>query len=357
MIAAPAEPKAIPTEIDAGELLIKEARRKARRRRLIVAVSLIIIAGVALVIMALLSGSSNAPQSTSNFQPAAIPVCTNSSLQISDQNGDGLHHGVELLTFTNVSGSACKLAGYPVVKAVLDSTKGPRRLDGMYAPAPPNTFKRAVDVQYAWAGGVDSGDATLKSFVAPTIVLVAHTGVATSTLNWVDGPNGNATCPAFTDIVIDVGGGSVKRLVRPYEPLCYEFAVTPMVKGTTGSMFVKADYSERANDLEFARDDASGLRAAVVTLERELQHPRKFTFSEEMQAAEAVQNFSQTLKESSPWPQLNSSMAVVGQQSEILGNDAVLHLVQSTTSREVRIEYLRLLASIKSLNKVLRELS
>jgi hypothetical protein len=357
VITAPVEPRTVPTDIDPGQLLIKEARRKTRRRRLIVAVSLIIVAVVALSLVAVLSPSPSAPQTTSKFVAGEIPVCTNSSLRMSVQNGDGLHHGVELLTFANVSGSACKLSGYPVVKAILDSTKGPNRLDGMYAPAPPNSVKRAVDVQYAWAGGIDSGDTPLKSFVSPVIVLGPHTGVASSTLNWVDGPNGNATCPAFSDVDIDVGGGSVRRLVRPFEPLCYEFAVTPIVKGTTGSMFVKADYSKKANDLTFARDDASGLRAAAVTVYRELRHPRGFTFSEEMQDAESLQNISQNLTENSPWPQVNSSMAVVGHEGENLGNFAVMHLVQSAHSRDLSNEYLKLLANIKSLNKVLRKLS
>jgi hypothetical protein len=187
--------------------------------------------------------------------------------------------------------------------------------------------------------------------------LGARSGVATSTLNWIDGPNGNATCPAFTDIVIDVGGGSIQRLVRPYEPLCYEFAVTPIVKGTTGSMFVKADYSKTANDVMYARDDASGLRAEAVALYRDLQHPHKFTFSEEMQAAEALQDISQNVSENSPWPKVNAALTAIRQESENLGNYAVMHLVQSTHSSDVRIKYLRILANIKSLDTLLRELS
>lgn len=357
MITAPAEPRAIPTEIDAAELLIKEARRKARRRRLIVAVSLVVIAVVALSVIAFLSPTSPAPRTTSNVDAAGIAMCTNSSLRISAQNGDGLHHGVEFLKFENVSGTACTLTGYPLVRAILDTAKGPSRLDGMYAPAPPDSSKRAADVQYSWAGGIDSGDVPLKSFVAPTIVLIAHSGVATSTLNWTDGPNGNATCPAFTNIDIGVGGGSVTRIVRPYEPLCYQFAVTPIVKGPTGSMFVKADYSKKANDLSYARDDTSSLRASAVALYRELQRPQNFTFNEEMQTAESLEDVSQNVTENTPWPQLNSSMAVVAQESESLGNSAYQHFVQSTQPSNVRKQCLELLAAVTSLNKLLRELS
>jgi Protein of unknown function (DUF4232) len=357
MITAPAEPMAIPNEIAAAELLIKEARRKARRRRLITAASLIVIAVAALSIKVALSPKSPVPQSTSDVQPAGIAMCTNSSLRISAQNGDGLHHGVEFLHFKNVSGTACTLTGYPVVRAILDSAKGPSRLDGMYAPAPANSSKRALDVQYSWAGGIDSGDVPLKGFAAPTIVLIAHGGVATSTLNWTDGPNGKGTCPAFTNIDIDLGGRSVTRIVRPYEPLCYQFAVTPIVKGSTGSMFVKADYSKKANDLAYAREDSSSLRASAVTLYRELQRPSKFTFNEEMQTAESLEDASQSLIEGTPWPQLNSSMAAVGQDSERLGNSAYQHFVQSAHRSNVRKQCLKLLANVKSLNNLLRELT
>jgi hypothetical protein len=121
-------------------------------------------------------------------------------------------------------------------------------------------------------------------------------------------------------------------------------------------MFVKADYSKKANDLVYARDDISGLRASAVTLYRELQHPRKFTFNEEMQAAESLED-SQYLIEDTPWPQVNSSMAVVGQESERLSDSAYQFFVQSTHPSNVKKQCLELLASLKSLNKLLRELS
>jgi hypothetical protein len=317
------------------------------------AIALELAVAVLLVVVPFGVGISSA----SKVNADTIRKCTISSLRITVQNGDGMHHGVEFVTFSNVSGTACTLSGYPRVEAVLDSAKGPGNVIGMYAPAPAGTLKKAVDAQWAWAGGVDVGDVPLKTFIAPTITLAAHTGVATSTLNWVDGPNGDGTCPAFNDLIIGIGEGSVTRFVRAYELLCYEFVVTPIVKGTTGSMFVKVDFSKKANDLADARAGASSLRAAVTALHHEIEQPRKFSFSQQMQAAASVQQISQNSIEDTPWPKLNSSLAIVSRGGETLGNYAVMSLTQSGYSRTVKKDYLRLLASMKSLDEVLKHLS
>lgn len=345
------------------ELLIKEAHDVARRRRLGWLTVFILVALVASSIVVATIGRSKPTRQIGSatthpkVSALAIAPCTISSLRITVQNGDGMHHGVEFMNFFNVSGTPCKLSGYPKVEAILDSAKGTSQLAGMYAPAPVGTLKKAVDAQWAWAGGVDVGDTPLKTFVAPTITLAPHTGGATSTLNWIDGPNGKGTCPAFNDLVIRIGKDSVTRFVRAYEPLCYEFAVTPFVRGTTGTMFVKVDYSKKANDLVDARGEVSGMRAAVASLHHEMEYPHKFSFSQKLQAASNLQLFSQDLLESSPWPKLNSSLVVVGRESDALGINAALSLMQSGYSVVVKSDYLRLLASMKSLDEVLKRLA
>jgi hypothetical protein len=75
-----------------------------------------------------------------------------------------------------------------------------------------------------------------------------------------------------------------------------------------------------------------------------------------MQAAESLED-SQTLIGDTPWPQLNSSMAVVGQESDSLSNSAYQLFVQSTNPSNVRKQCLELLANLKSLNKLLKQLS
>jgi Protein of unknown function (DUF4232) len=176
---------------------------------------------------------------------AGLRPCTISSLKISATNGDGLHHGVEFIIFKNESHRACTLRGYPKIEAVLLSGKAPKNLEGMYHSSKPGSLLRSTNVEMAWAGGVNwstgvyPSAAEQRAFVPPIISLRAKTGTASSTLNWVDGPN-SGTCPAFQDIRISVARGFVTRPLGLgfAEPLCYEFDVTPIVRGPTGSMNV-----------------------------------------------------------------------------------------------------------------------
>lgn len=173
------------------------------------------------------------------------PSCTIASLRISATNGDGLHHGVEFVTFTNVTNQVCVLRGYPEIEAVLLSGKAPTNLVGMYHSSRPGSERRAANVEMAWAGGVNwstglyPSASAQRSFVPPVITLRAKSGVASSTLNWVDGPN-SGTCPAFKEMKIGVNGVFVLRpLGLGYaDPLCYEFDVTTVVRGSSGAMNV-----------------------------------------------------------------------------------------------------------------------
>lgn len=286
--------------------------------------------------------------------PAPAP-CRQSALRISVENGDGLHHGVEFITFANVGDASCVLSGYPKIQALLDSAAAPKGLASMYTPARPGARKGATDVQWSWAGGVDVDDVPLRTFVAPKIVLGPHKGVATATLNWIDGPNGDATCHAFSDLVIGVDGFSVTRFVKTFEPLCYEFVVTPIVKGATGQMFVKVDYSRKANDLASARDEAQSFLSEAVSLHREITHPHDYTIYQRIAAASELQNTDVLQK--TPWPKLTQLLAIVAQESNDVGNYEVMHLVNSGYTDTVNRDYTALISDIIRLKKLLQHLS
>jgi hypothetical protein len=294
-------------------------------------------------------GSSGAVKTT------APAPCLESALRISVENADGLHHGVEVITFANVGDASCVLSGYPRVQALLDSAAAPKGLASMYTPARPGARKNATDIQWAWAGGVDVGDIPLKTFVAPKIVLSAHKGVATATLNWVDGPNGDATCHAFSALIVGVDGFSVTRFVKTFEPLCYQFVITPIVKGASGQMFVKVDYSLKANDLASARDEAASFLSEAITLHREITHPHQYTIYQRIQAASYLQNSD--VLQTTPWPKLTALLAIVAQESDNVGSYEVMHLVNSGSSQTVNKNYAALLLGIKRLNKLLKHLS
>jgi hypothetical protein len=186
------------------------------------------------------------PAVAANATAGTIRSCNISSLEISATNGDGLHHGVEFIIFKNGSDRACTLRGYPKIEAVLLNGNAPKNLIGMYHSSKPGSYLRATNVEMAWAGGVNSSTglypsaAAQRAFVPPIISLRAKSGTASSTLNWVDGPN-SGTCPAFDEIRIGVAGGYVARPLGLgfADPLCYEFAVTPIVRGSTGAMNIK----------------------------------------------------------------------------------------------------------------------
>jgi hypothetical protein len=299
---------------------------------------------------------SVAPVGSSGATKVAAPArCLESALRITVETGDGLHHGVEFITFANVGDASCVLSGYPTVQAILDSAPAPKGLASMYTPARPGTRKSATDAQWAWAGGVDTGDVPLKTFVAPKIVLSPHEGVATATVNWVDGPNGDATCPAFSDLIIGVDGFSVTRFVKTFEPLCYEFVVTPIVEGASGQMFVKVDYSLKANDLSSARDEAASFLSEALSLHREITHPHEYTIYQRIAAASELQNSD--ILQKTPWPKLTALLASVAQESDNVGNDEVMHLVNSGYSQTVNRDYSALLVGITRLNKLLKRLS
>ncbi|MGA2123227.1 MAG: DUF4232 domain-containing protein [Acidimicrobiales bacterium] len=307
------------------------------------------LGAVALALAVTPVGSSSAAKA-----PAPRP-CSAGALQITVENGDGLHHGVEVIRFANVGGASCVLSGYPKIQALLDSAPAPKGLAGMYTPARRGARKSATDVQWAWAGGVDVDDVPLKTFIAPRIVLAPHKGVATATLNWIDGPNGAATCHAFSDLVIGVDGFSVTRFVKTFEPLCYEFVVTPIVKGASGQMFVKVDYSLKANDLSSARDEAASFLSEALALHHEITHPHDYTVYQRIAAASYLQNADVVQK--TPWPKLNLLLASVAQESNDVGNYEVMHLVNSGYAKTVNRDYAALLLDIKRLNKLLQHLS
>jgi hypothetical protein len=142
----------------------------------------------------------------------AVSACRLSALNVSASNEDGLHHGVELITFKNETASACTMHGCPDVDAVLLRGTAPSNLRGMYRPSSRGSTLSATDAEVSWAGGVNwstgvgPSAAAQKGFAPPTITLPARTGAASSTLNWIDGPNGTGTCLAFETIRIGIGG-------------------------------------------------------------------------------------------------------------------------------------------------------
>jgi hypothetical protein len=223
MIITPAEHDAPYGNSDPTELLIKEARQKARRRRLTGGVVLLAVV-VVVVILVVLGGGGTSPKKATTGDLAktvtsAPPTCLRSQLHVAfvGLQFGGLGHTGTLIQSTNVSGKACSLTGYPRVTGV--SASGVQRI-----------FKDTVD---GYLGGISYNP--LRKVKLPVVTLRARHGVASSMEETVLHP----TCPSFTSYVVSLphvtGGTYTFHPSRP-DQYCFQPEVHPFVPGSTGSL-------------------------------------------------------------------------------------------------------------------------
>jgi Protein of unknown function (DUF4232) len=104
---------------ESTELLIKEARRQMVLRRLRVLSMAIVVLLAVLVGGVILGRGTNSPAKTGpgsrSTQFVAVP-CAIAQLRLADRGSDvATGHWTQLFQFTNVSGHACSLAGYPKI--------------------------------------------------------------------------------------------------------------------------------------------------------------------------------------------------------------------------------------------------
>src|SRR5580692_256004 len=104
---------------ESTELLIKEARRQMVLRRLRVLSMAIVVLLAVLVGGVILGRGTNSPAKTGpgsrSTQFVAVP-CATEQLRLADRGSDvATGHWTQLFQFTNVSGHACSLAGYPKI--------------------------------------------------------------------------------------------------------------------------------------------------------------------------------------------------------------------------------------------------
>lgn len=212
-----------PTEHDAPhersgpvELLIKDARPKARHRRLIVGVMLFaVVVVIAAILIAITRGPATKTVISAPY--SAPPTCLRSQLRVAlvGANG-GLGHAGSLIQVTNTSGTTCSLTGYP-------------RFTGVFASGVQRIFK---DTLFGYLGGLfinPSGRAKL-----PVVTLRARHGIGSSMMEG----DLRHTCPGFTSYVVTlphVTGGTYTFHNSFPDRYCFQPEVHPFVPGSTGS--------------------------------------------------------------------------------------------------------------------------
>src|ERR1039457_3844673 len=127
MIISPTEHDVPLESSDVVELLIKEARRKARGRRLTVGVILLAVLTVVVILLVADIGGRTSPKKATTGDLAktvtsASPTCLRSQLRVAFVGvSGGLGHEGRVIQATNVSGKVCSLTGYPRVTGVFAS--------------------------------------------------------------------------------------------------------------------------------------------------------------------------------------------------------------------------------------------
>ena len=127
----------------------------------------------------------------------------------------GMGHTEVPLTFRNISGSTCRLSGYPAVAA----------LDGSGQVA-----AHASPVASGYSGGLAAGS-------TPPVIDLAPGQQATAQIEDTDNPTGNATtCPSYAALLVTPPGQSDAMRVDLVAAIsdCSGLEVNPLIAGTTG---------------------------------------------------------------------------------------------------------------------------
>ncbi|HEY5266862.1 MAG TPA: DUF4232 domain-containing protein [Acidimicrobiales bacterium] len=221
MILTPIQLDVPHEDVDATELLIKEAHKKSRRRR--AGYGLVALAVVAVVVLAIVASGTldRSPARTSNGTPSSevavgLPQCSAPQLHVVQYTPleSAADYGVIVVRLKNVSAHECSLAGYPSVQGINQ-----------------------------WNGAVFTASHTRDSYMGgwestkplPVVALRAKSGVASFLVDYITGDDIRA-CPYLNSLRVKVPHSTtVFTLTSTKLQACKNFEVHPFVSGLTGS--------------------------------------------------------------------------------------------------------------------------
>ena len=226
MTIAPTDQPAQVLLPDPAELLIKEAREKARRRRVRQMTLFAILVATCLVALGIVHYTSSPGKldSSGSDTSATALTCPSSRVRllgVTTLPGAAVSAG--MLVRTSVSSSAtCTMSGYPIVDAQLTN----------------HSTAMGRDVRNAYLGGGMTTTAPL-----PRLSITSHPRVVSFTIDFVTG-NGTV-CPRIDSFKISLPGSREVLTTRPIFNAgglaqrmkfiyCSGLQVTPMVKGSSG---------------------------------------------------------------------------------------------------------------------------
>jgi hypothetical protein len=149
------------------------------------------------------------------------PRCKNQQITVTDTGGGaGLGHEDQVLVFTNDSGSACSLSGYPGVAGLTPSEAQAVQAD--------RTFS-------GYLGGL------LPGVTALPVVSLAPAQTASAVAEGTDNPSGSQPCPHYPSLLITPPDLTEQVRVQVTDlgtqgfPGCSGIEVHPVVPGSSGS--------------------------------------------------------------------------------------------------------------------------
>jgi Protein of unknown function (DUF4232) len=228
MTMAPPRESHLDTVTEQIELLIREARRRARRRRLTYGLGLVTTVA-ALMVVAAIGGYGNPIRThaggagVARGAALAVAPCTASSVKVSlEGSNGGMGTFTHLFWVRNVSNFACSMTGYPTVSFISSSGK---------------TVPQVVThVRSEWGIlGLGRGGAL------PKVDLAAHGGVASFWVADHDVPAGNPPAPCVNIAQVGVSWpnaatGRAVPLGRFHRIMsCGHVAVFPVMSGIYGA--------------------------------------------------------------------------------------------------------------------------
>jgi hypothetical protein len=204
---------------DPTELLIKEARRKARRRR--AGFGVVTLAVAVAVIVTIVSGAFNGPVArTANDTSArefalSLSQCHATQLRVWDYTPpySAADYGVIVVRLKNVSAHECSLSGYP-------SVQGINQWNG--------AVFTAAHTRDSYMGGWES------TKPLPVIALRAKAGVASFLVDYITGDDIHA-CPYLNTLRVKVPYSTTDFTLTSTElQACKYLQVHPFVPGLMG---------------------------------------------------------------------------------------------------------------------------
>ena len=166
-----------------------------------------------------------------------VPVCRTSALSLTVTGNVGAGNASYTIVFHNTGSQRCSMQGYPTVVASIESKPS------VVAPGAgpwPKLEEIAQSTFESQSGGVIGSNKQMHHYRPPRVLLAAHTGVASTTIDWgEEQPNPETKCWTAKRFIVMPPGNFSTLILDRGGLLCSQVFVTPVVPGSFGVLRLK----------------------------------------------------------------------------------------------------------------------